>query len=76
MASLLIMNNLRAYRTRKKMTQEDLAKKASVSRQTIISIENGKYTPSLPLSLMLAEIFGCSVEDLFDIQRDRRRNTE
>lgn len=47
------------------MTQEDLAAKTGVSRQTIISIESGRYVPSLELALKFAALFKCKVEDLF-----------
>lgn len=52
-------------RLEKGFTQEDLAELASVSRQTIISLEKGKYKPSLILALKLAKIFECLVEELF-----------
>ncbi len=47
------------------MTQEDLAIKAGVSRQTIISLEKGKYNPSLHLAHKLAVIFGLNIEEIF-----------
>lgn len=46
-------------------TQEDLATSVGVTRQTIIAIEKGNYTPSVLLALRLARALGCSVEDLF-----------
>lgn len=53
------------FRTKAGMTQEELADKAGVTRQTIIAIEKGNYTPSVALALSLAEVFSCSVEKLF-----------
>ena len=50
------------------MTQQDLADKLAVSRQTIIAIEAGKFNPSTLLSIKMARLFGCSVEDLFIIE--------
>ena len=47
------------------MTQDALAEKASVSRQTILAIENDRYDPSLSLAFRLAKIFKCKVEDMF-----------
>lgn len=47
------------------VTQEDLASKIGVTRQTIIAIEKGNYTPSVLLALKLAKFFKCPVEDLF-----------
>ena len=58
-------NKLREFRAKKRMTQDALADKAKVSRQTINAIENDKYDPSLPLAFSLARIFGCKIEDLF-----------
>ena len=61
-------NNIHDYRKKKKMTQEDLAKMVGVTRQTIISIEQGKYVASLSLALKLAKIFEVQVEDLFEVE--------
>jgi len=47
------------------MTQQQLADKARVTRQTIIAIEAGKYAPSLPLAFRIARAFGTTVEDVF-----------
>ncbi len=47
------------------MTQQQLADKAGVTRQTIIAIEAGKYAPSLPLAFRIARAFGATVEDVF-----------
>ncbi|MDC3285310.1 helix-turn-helix transcriptional regulator [Flavobacteriaceae bacterium] len=55
------------YRGKYKMTQEDLSIKLEVSRQTINSIENNKYFPSLELGLKLSKIFECKVDDLFSL---------
>lgn len=61
-------NELRVFRAKHKLTQEDLAVKLEVSRQTINAIENNKYFPSLELALKIAKIFQCSVEDLFSLE--------
>lgn len=58
-------NKLREFRARKRMTQDELAAKAGVSRQTINAIENERYDPSLPLAFALAKAFGCKIEELF-----------
>ena len=55
------------YRGKYKMTQEDLSVRLGVSRQTINSIENNKYFPSLELGLKLSKIFECKVDDLFSL---------
>ena len=61
-------NRLKEFREAKGLTQEKLAELALVSRQTIISIERGRYVPSLELALKLGQLFNCRVEDLFGIE--------
>jgi putative transcriptional regulator len=50
------------------MTQQDLADRVGVTRQTIIAIEQGKYSPSLPLALKIARTFGVTVEQVFQLE--------
>ena len=57
---------MRLLRTSRGLVQGQLAEAMGVSRQTINSIENERYTPSLPLALALARYFGVTVEELFD----------
>ena len=57
-----IRSLVRQHRLAAGLTQQDLADRVAVTRQTILSIEKGKYTPSVALALSLAEIFGVSVE--------------
>jgi putative transcriptional regulator len=59
-------NRVRELRLAKGMAQGELAQALQVSRQTINSIENGRYTPSLPLALTMARFFGLTVEGIFD----------
>lgn len=59
-------NQVRALRLDKGMAQGELAQALGVSRQTINSIEKGRYTPSLPLALALGRYFGVTVEEMFD----------
>jgi putative transcriptional regulator len=59
---------VRTLRTEKGLAQGELAEAMRVSRQTINSIENERYTPSLPLALALARYFGVTVEEMFDDQ--------
>lgn len=61
-------NLVRALRTQRHMAQGQLADAMGVSRQTINSIENERYTPSLPLAMALARYFGVTVEEMFDDQ--------
>lgn len=63
---MTLTNNLKVMRFNKnQITQEELAGKVNVSRQTIHAIENGKFNPSVKLALHLADFFGCQVEELF-----------
>ncbi len=50
------------------MTQQELAERVGVTRQTIISIERGKYKPSIELALRLARVFGVPVEAIFELE--------
>jgi putative transcriptional regulator len=59
-------NDVRERRLGQGLTQGDLAQALKVSRQTINSIETGKYVPSLPLALALGRFFGVPVEEMFD----------
>jgi putative transcriptional regulator len=63
----IISNKVNEHRTKAGLTQEELAQKVGVTRQTIIAIERGNYTPSVLLALKLAKIFSVSVESLFKI---------
>ena len=60
-----LINNLKEVRQTKNLRQEDLAGQVGVTRQTIIAIEKGNYTPSVLLALRLAGSLQCTVEDLF-----------
>ena len=60
-----IYNEIKNMRLKKNITQEQLAVAVKVSRQTIIAIEKGNYTPSLMLGLELAKFFKVAVEELF-----------
>jgi len=59
-------NTVRRLRTERGLSQGQLAEVMDVSRQTINSIEQDRYTPSLPLAIALARYFGSTVEELFD----------
>ncbi len=61
-----VQNRIRKLRFDKgEMTQQELASKAGVTRQTIITIENGRYCPSLKLAFKIAGAFGMRIEDVF-----------
>ena len=67
---MLMKNRLRELRNFLEMRQEDLAEKVGVSRQTIISIENGRYSPSLPLAYKIAKVFNLAIEEVFIIEEE------
>lgn len=60
-----LTTRIREYRLRDRMSQEELAQRVGVRRETIGNLENGKYNPSLKLAMDIAHVFGCTVEDLF-----------
>ncbi len=69
--SQTIKNQIRRLRFENdQMTQQQLADKVGVTRQTIIAIEAGKYAPSLPLAFKIAQTFGVSLEDVFQYEGD------
>ena len=59
-----------AHRGKLGWTQQELADRVGVTRQTVVSIEKGNYSPSVALALALAEVFGVRVEDLFQLGGD------
>ena len=63
-----MINHIRALRKARQLTQAELAEQTGVSRNTINSIEMGRYIPSLPLALALARFFARPVEEVFDDQ--------
>ena len=64
-----ISNNIRKLRFfANEMTQQELAEKAGVSRQTIIAIEAGKYSPSLELAFRIADVFGVAIGSVFECE--------
>ncbi|HSF55058.1 MAG TPA: helix-turn-helix transcriptional regulator [Algoriphagus sp.] len=63
-------NTIKVERAKKDMTQQDLAEKVQVSRQTINSIEAGKYVPSTVLALKIARIFGVGLEEIFELEEE------
>lgn len=64
-----IRNHVRRHRRLREWTQQELADRVDVTRQTIISIEGGRYNPSVGLALKISEAFGVPVEELFEIDR-------
>lgn len=66
-----VENRVRELRIARGLTQQELAESVGVSRQSINSIEQGRYIPSLPLALQLAGVFGCATDDLFQLKEHR-----
>ncbi|MBO8179294.1 MAG: helix-turn-helix transcriptional regulator [Archaeoglobus sp.] len=56
---------IKEYRAKHNMTQEELAKKVGVRRETIVFLEKGKYNPSLKLAYRIAKVFNVKIEDIF-----------
>ncbi len=63
-------NRLEEIRKERSVTQEELAASLEVSRQTIGSLENGRYNPSILLAFRIARYFGMSIEDIFIYEED------
>lgn len=65
-----MQNSLAERRKARGLSQQALADELGISRQSIISLEKGRYDPSLPLAFKLAALFGCLIEDLFTPDAD------
>ena len=64
-------NQLEAIRKARGITQEELADALAVSRQTISSLEKGRYNPSLVLAWNIAKVFGVPIEEVFTVEEDQ-----
>ena len=60
-----MLNNLKVLRAMRSWSQQDLAERLEVSRQSVNAIETGKYDPSLPLAFRIAELFDLPIEEIF-----------
>ena len=69
-----MQNRLEQFRSQKGMTQQELADRVDVSRQTIISLERGRYNPSILLAHRLAREFGVTIEDVFIFSEEEQVN--
>lgn len=65
-----LTNQVRIYRQQQKWTQEQFAERIGVTRQTVISLEKGSYTPSLLLAMQIAHVFDRPVEELFQLEEE------
>ncbi|HKH28349.1 MAG TPA: helix-turn-helix transcriptional regulator [Sphingomicrobium sp.] len=59
-------NRVKDLRTERGWSQVELAEKIGISRQSVYAIESGKFDPSLPVAFRIAELFGMSIEDIFE----------
>lgn len=64
-------NRIKEFRVKLDLTQEDLAKKVNVRRETIVFLEKNKYNPSLRLAFDLAKVFGVAIEELFGFEDEK-----
>ncbi|KOP29183.1 XRE family transcriptional regulator [Exiguobacterium sp. BMC-KP] len=67
-----LTNQVRLYRQQNKWTQEQFAERIGVTRQTVISLEKGSYTPSLLLAMQIARVFDRPIEELFQLEEESR----
>ena len=72
----LVENKIRELRQGKGLTQQQLAERVHVSSRTIISLEQGQYNPSLLLAYRLALVFGTTIEDLYCLRENLKREEE
>lgn len=64
-------NRIKEFRVKQELTQDDLARKVNVRRETIVFLEKNKYNPSLRLAYDLAKVFGVSIEELFSFEDEK-----
>ena len=67
---MLLKNKIKEYRSKNNINQEDLARALGVSRQTIISLENGRYNPSIILAYKIAKYFNSTIETIFCFEEE------
>lgn len=68
--ALRLRNHIKQHRARVELTQEDLARRVGVRRQTILSIEKGRYVPSALLAFEIARALGMRVDELFELEEE------
>jgi putative transcriptional regulator len=69
--STSVRNHVKQLRVERGWTQQQLAEAVKVSRQSINSIERNRYIPSLPLALKFARVFGCTTEEIFELEEQK-----
>ena len=63
-----LTNHIKQHRARLDLTQQDLAERVGVRRQTILAVEKGKYVPSALLAFQIADVLGMKVDELFEME--------
>lgn len=63
-------SKIHVYRATRRMSQQELANLVGVSRQTIVQLERNRYNPSMLLAYSIAQVFGVTIEDLFDFKEN------
>lgn len=71
-----LKTKIKEYRTKYNMKQGELAERVGVRRETIIRLEKGQYNPSLKLAMDIANVFGISVEELFEFNNDKENDED
>jgi putative transcriptional regulator len=66
-----VRNRLKVLRAERNWSQQDLAERLAVSRQSVNAIETGRYDPSLPLAFRIADVFDLPIENIFEPERER-----
>jgi len=66
----ILKTKIREFRKKHKLSQQELADKINVRRETIVHLENGKYNPSLKIAMDIVKVFECKVEDIFEFIDD------
>lgn len=67
----MIRTRIKEYRARFDLSQDELAQKVGVRRETIGYLEKGRYNPSLVLAWKIAKVLGCTIEDIFEVAEDQ-----
>lgn len=67
-----VTNSIRVHRARREMTQAELAARVGVTRQTVIAIEQQRYSPSLEVAFQIARALGAALEDVFDYPTEEK----
>ncbi len=74
---LIVKNKIRTLRFfADEMTQQELAERIGSSRQTIIAIESEKYSPSLEMAFRIADVFGVTINEVFEVEKNSEENEQ